>query len=508
MKFRYPLLIIISFLTLAYSVNAQTTQITGNTLLNFSVYEAISADSAMITVNVTANDTFFINATNTTSTTLDFVSNTTLGNISIIITRYLTYTDDISLSGLNVAGFKYVNITANNTLNSSVLAWNLIKIYYTNTELDAAGIVEDSLSMYRYNTTSSQWVKLNTSLHQVFETGVNTTAKYVWVNLTFFSFYAITGLKANSQSCSANAECYSNICCNGICQSSCTTTVPTGSGRGGAGGGGATTIKPEKISSFTLSEDLIKILLKPGDSQKRLINISNVGERNLSIIVNMENLENFLIFPSGVSEYGFDLIVGKTKSIQLNFFTSKEQKSGIYPGKIIITGDGIEKIIAVLIEIESEKPLFDIDVEIPEKYKEVLPGGQLLAQLTIYNIKRMGRVDVDVEYGLKDFSGNIIINEHETLAVEMQVSILKSLNVPYEVKPGNYVFYAIVKYDNTTGIGTDILRVVKKETWIQTTIILALVLIIGIMISIFLLTIRFVERKIKKLSRHIGKIKL
>jgi hypothetical protein len=249
-------------------------------------------------------------------------------------------------------------------------------------------------------------------------------------------------------------------------------------------------------------------LLKPGDSQKRLINISNVGERNLSIIVNMENLENFLIFPSGVSEYGFDLAVGKTKSIQLNFFTSKEQESGIYPGKIIITGDGIEKIIAVLIEIESEKPLFDIDVEIPEKYKEVLPGGQLLAQLTIYNIKRMGRVDVDVEYGLKDFSGNIIINEHETLAVEMQVSILKSLNVPYEVKPGNYVFYAIVKYDNTTGIGTDILRVVKKETWIQTTIILALVLIIGIMISIFLLTIRFVERKIKKLSRHIGKIKL
>jgi hypothetical protein len=120
----------------------------------------------------------------------------------------------------------------------------------------------------------------------------------------------------------------------------------------------------------------------------------------------------------------------------------------------------------------------------------------------------MGQVDVDVEYGLKDFSGNIIINEHETLAVEMQVSIVRNLDIPFETKPGNYVLYAIVKYDNTTGTGTDILRVVKKEIGIQITIILALVLIVGIMISIFLLTIRFVERKIKKLSRHMGKIKL
>lgn len=512
MKFLLYLMIVIFFLTLVYTANAYTMQVSGSTPLNFSVYEIISTDSVLTIVNVTANSTKSINASIIAHTSLDFISNASLGNISFTITRYSIPPVDENLSSLNAVGLKYVNISANDTFNSSVLVWKLTRIYYTNTELDAAGIVEDSLSMYEYNTTSSQWVELTTSLDQVFGAGINTTTKYVWVNSTFFSLYAIGGLKTNDQSCSANAECYSNICCNGICQNSCTTiatTTPTGGGGGGAGARiGPTTVKVEKISNFTLSEDFIKILLKPGDIQKRLINISNVGERNLSILVNMENLENFLIFPGGVSEYGFDLVVGKTKSIQLNFFTSKEQESGIFPGNVVVIGDGIEKLITVLIEVESEKPLFDIDVEIPEKYKEVLPGGEILAQLTIYNIKRMGQVDVDVEYGLKDFSGNIIINEHETLAVEMQVSIVRNLDIPFETKPGNYVLYAIVKYDNTTGTGTDILRVVKKEIGIQITIILALVLIVGIMISIFLLTIRFVERKIKKLSRHMGKIKL
>jgi hypothetical protein len=286
--------------------------------------------------------------------------------------------------------------------------------------------------------------------------------------------------------------------CNNACQSqTCpgvTITAPPGGGGRGAGPsfeifvGGA---------NFTIDKDFIKVLLKPGETDKGIIVISNTGNKNLTITVNLKNLEDFLVFPEGVSEYEFYLDIGKEKSIQLNFFASEDQEPGVYPGKVVVTGDGIEKVITIVIEVESEKPLFDIDVEIPQKYKEVLPGEEVLAQLTIYNIKRMGRVDVDVEYGLKDSEGNIIVSKHETLAVEMQVSIVRSLDVPFDAKPDNYVVYAIVKYDNTTGTGTDILKVTKKEIGIQTTIILSFVLIAVVMVSIFLLTIMFIERKIK-----------
>lgn len=498
MKNLLYLLIIIFFLTLTYSVNAETQQVSGKTPLNFSVYEIISADSILATVNVTANTTVSINASTIIDTTLDFVSNTTIiGNITINITRYSTSPVDINLSNLNVVSLKYINMIANNTLNSSVLAWKLTKIYYTDAELDAAGIVEDSLAMYWYNTSSGRWVKLTTSIYQVFGTGINTYENYVWVNSTFFSLYAIGGLKTNGQSCSANAECYSNICCNGICQSSCSTTVTTAPSGGGGGGVTPTTVKVKKISNFTLYEDFIKILLKPSDTAKKTLKISNNGDTNLTINLNLINLEDFLIFPGGVSEYKFDLDVGKEKDIQLIFFVSKEQEPGIFPGKVVVTGDGIEKPITIVVEIESEKPLFDIDVEIPQRYKEVQPGEEVLAQLTIYNLKRIGPVDVDIEYGLKGIEENIIVSKHETLAVEMQVSILRSLDIPFDTKPGNYVLYTIVKYDNTTGTGTDILRIVEKGIGIQTVIILSLVLITVVMVSLFLLIIRLIEKKIK-----------
>ncbi len=263
--------------------------------------------------------------------------------------------------------------------------------------------------------------------------------------------------------------------CSNACQSEpCdvpTTTVPSGGGPPITGG----PIVVAKRLDFTIDKDFIKVVLKPDGIEKRLINISNTGDTDLTMTVNLKNLEDFLVFPGGVSEYTFDLGMGKAKSIQLNFFVSEEQEPGVFPGEVVVTGDGIEKVITVVVEIESMEALFDIDVEIPQKYKEVLPGEEVLVQLIIYNVKRTGRVDVDVEYGLQDLAGNVIVSEHETLAVEMQVSIARSLDVPFDIEPGNYVLYATVKYDGTVGTGSDIFRAItKKGIGIETSVILSL----------------------------------
>jgi len=471
----------------------------------------ITANSVLVTVNVTANTSVSIEASGIIDTDIDFMSNTSLGNFTINVTQSSTTPVSTDLSSLYAASLKYVNTNASNKLNSSVLTWNLIKIYYTDAELNSTGIIEDSLSMYWYNTSSSQWVKLTNSSNQTLGTGVNTNENYVWVNSTFFSSYAIGGLKVNDQSCLVNAECYSNICCSGTCQSSCptvATTIPSGGGGGGGGG----VVSPANITvetDFTLSEDLIKILLKPGGIERKLVDISNTGKKDLTITVNLKNLENFLIFPGGLSEYTFDLDADETKSIQLNFFASEKQKPDIFPGKVVVTGDGLEKLITVIIEVESIEPLFDIDVEIPQKYKEVLPGEEVLVQLTIYNVKGIGRVDVYVEYGLKDLSGNIITSEHETLAVETQISIVESLDVPFDITPGNYVLYATVKYDDIIGTGTDVFRIVtEKEVEIPTRIVWSILLVIIILIVVYLLSVKFVEKEIKKLLKHIGRVKL
>jgi len=104
-----------------------------------------------------------------------------------------------------------------------------------------------------------------------------------------------------------------------------------------------------------------------------------------------------------------------------------------------------------------------VDVEIPPRYKEVLPGGEILVQLSLYNLERTGRVDVVVEYGIEDMQGNEIISEDTTLAFEFQTSIVRRLDVPFDIMPDNYILFARARYDGVVGTGSGLFRVVAKE---------------------------------------------
>ena len=280
MKFAFSLVIVIFFLALACFSSIGSAQITGVIPLNFSVYQIISDNSVLITTSVAANNTVSINLINIVHTALDFVSNTSIGNVTIIITRSSTSPVDTNLSDLNVISLKYVNFSVNNTLNSSVLTWKLTKIYYTSAELDVVGIAEDSLAVYWYNSTSAQWVKLTTSINGVFDTGINKIEKYVWVNSTFFSLYAIGGLKTNGQSCSVNAECYSNICCSGACQSSCLGAAVTPSPGAGPGAVSLITPPPTAIVEFVQWPVLREII--PGQSIFLGVLVKNTVNSTLS----------------------------------------------------------------------------------------------------------------------------------------------------------------------------------------------------------------------------------
>jgi uncharacterized membrane protein len=269
-----------------------------------------------------------------------------------------------------------------------------------------------------------------------------------------------------------------------------TTTVQTtlGGGGGGGGGGGSTVpITKIKISNFTVDKDLIQSLLVPGDSEKLSLKILNTGDTPLKINMTQQNLNDFLSFPNDKVEYSFNLNINETKDIQLKFSASEEQKPGVYMGKIVIAGDGIERVVDVIIEVESLKPLFDVKVAIPPEYREVFPGGDVMSQLTIYNIGRLSSTDVDVEYGVKDFDGNIIASNHELMFVQTELSVAKKINIPISTKSGNYVFYAIVNHDGIIGTGSSMFKVIEKKKFdtIIFVVILVIVIII-IFISLFL----------------------
>jgi len=109
--------------------------------------------------------------------------------------------DTASSSGIFVLG-QYVNnpdgppvnlplgkfVAADTNIISALINWPVeLRIYYTDAEVAAAGINENTLGLYRWD--GSNWV-------QVADSGVNTVENYVWGNLDSFSDYGAMGYPA------------------------------------------------------------------------------------------------------------------------------------------------------------------------------------------------------------------------------------------------------------------------------------------------------------------------
>lgn len=60
-----------------------------------------------------------------------------------------------------------------------------VRIYYTDAELQAAGVDESSLKVFYWNTTSTTWEEYTTT--------INTTENYVEITVTHFSIWAVLG---------------------------------------------------------------------------------------------------------------------------------------------------------------------------------------------------------------------------------------------------------------------------------------------------------------------------
>ena len=128
----------------------------------------------------------------------------------------------------------------------------------------------------------------------------------------------------------------------------------------------------------------------------------------------------------------------------------------------------MDLIVFIINSIRGKKVLFDIAVEIPRKYKKILPGEELLLQLSLLNLGEIGKVDVEVEYIVKDFDGNILLTTIEFVAIETTLSHLKILNLPVDIAYGPYLIVVKVNYKDVTSAVSASFEVVDKKisNWI------------------------------------------
>ncbi len=79
----------------------------------------------------------------------------------------------------------------------------------------------------------------------------------------------------------------------------------------------------------------------------------------------------------------------------------------------------------------------ELSVFVPEKYQNVQAGEMLQFQISLKNIQKLGRHDIQLDYYIKK-NEITISNRRELKAVETQASFLASIKVPEETLPGIY----------------------------------------------------------------------
>ena len=214
----------------------------------------------------------------------------------------------------------------------------------------------------------------------------------------------------------------------------------------------------------------------------------------------MQALREFIFSPT-LDEPKIILNPNEEQTLSFIFGAKEDQQPDIYTGEIAVKGGGIEKIISMIVEVESAQPLFDVDVEVLPQYKSIFPGEEVFIEVSLFNVRGFGRVDAKLEYSIKDFKGNLIATEEETVAIETQAKFTRELMMPSDAEPGTYVASAKVTFENSIGTSSDIFEVKAKTIRLYPIPIkdYAFYLLLGVVFVVFVASVVLMyEFRIKK----------
>lgn len=213
----------------------------------------------------------------------------------------------------------------------------------------------------------------------------------------------------------------------------------------------------EKMPLIRVTPQLIKVSMRTDEVLERQIEISNINEASLFIDFDIIGLKGII----EISEQPFILEPGQIKTAVVKFDTSNI-KPGVYTGEIIVGRDPAVGTIRVIVEVESKQAFFDMSLDISAENKEITPGKELIADITIINIYGIGLSNVSMAYSIKDTQGNLIKTEEEMITVEKQASYTKIIQTPDDIKEGAYIFIAEARYEDSVGVASELFNVVER----------------------------------------------
>lgn len=456
---------------------------------NYSTLQGYTIDVGTPVVNLTLNatesnitiyrgDVLWLNGTVLTGE----------GNLSLYVNNNLT---NSSLSTVN----KYYNFTDSGNLNITIIHGTTAN-YSLGSETYYVNVTNDTVYALIYNITDNSGTLTDSGTATFNATLVNANGT---AGITFNGVnYSASNISTGSYNVSisvASAGTYSYTWwaySNGTWKvfndsSSQSYTVnsgasPTGGGSGstGGGGGGGAPAPALEVDTSQVAFNLYETVGIPDYGKIVLRSTSN---KAIPITAEIIGLEEIL----ELDETSFTLLAGETKEIGFNIAALSEP--GIYTGKVIFKSGAKKLQIPFALNVQSEKSLFDVSIDVPVELKNIKVGEKLNSQITLLQAGSQEKIDVTVNYVIKDFEGRAYLKHSETFAVQGQKSYEHEFNTE-ELPEGEYVVGIEVIYIGGIATASSQFRIgeAKGFDFLSTSV---LGIVIFVFIALVLLIIKY-----------------
>jgi len=293
------------------------------------------------------------------------------------------------------------------------------------------------------------------------------------------------GLGYNCDSWSDN--CGGTINC-GTCASgyTCTAGICTAAPVSPGGGGGTPT--PTINVNVTPTEFNIKLAVNT--NIEKTIKVTNLGSSSINIDIKQLNLDDLII----LKETSLNLASKESKDLHVVFVAPSQP--GIFTGRILIGN----KQILVILNVKTKLLLFDSNIIVLNKDYKVPQGDKLKTQVTLIPLGDEDRLDVTLNYEIKDYEGEIYLTQSETVLAEKQINFKRDFGTGM-LPLGKYIIGLELIYPNGVAPSSahfDVVEKVPINFGILVFFLIAAILIVSILIIILLI----VKKRRKKNSKE------
>jgi len=272
-----------------------------------------------------------------------------------------------------------------------------------------------------------------------------------------------------------------------------TVTLPDGgtggSGGGGGGGGGAPVSLPPEL--FSVSPEDLNLFVVSGEISNGEITVVNIAKSDIIIDLAISGIDEF----ASLSTNQLALKPGEVAKVVLSFIAPDP---GVYAGRITLTSGNIKGHVFVALNSRSEKDaLFDVSLSPPESFRIMQVGRNLKAFISLLQVGDAEEVDVTINYIIKDFDGNELFRDSETMRIFREKSFVKEFPT-LNLEPGEYIAGIEVIYPDGVATSSAHFTIIEKviDPWLITSIVLAFLTIFIIVYSML---------RYKKLKKHVGR---